>query len=1090
MPIVSIDQSTAKLTDIEIDYIQSSQEILDNTIFQIIKSQATFQNQIIKNLNIRAFFAFKSQISFNNSTIENCFNQKLSGIGIYLDQSNALVNNSFFKNISSSQAPAIYASDISQSSSSKSLTVVNTLFQNNYAIYENAGAIMIIDMNLFMNLSQFESNKAQQKAGAIYLSCSQRNSKFCYFQLMQNQFLKNLAFDNGGAIYYDLFQPLYLSTNQFQNNSATYGNDIASYPIKLKYLLNDQLDIDALVSGKTVQEDIKVGIYDLDDQLIVTDNESEASLLSDDILLSVSGQTKIKQSKKLYRLLTRISPIYLLTLKCKQDFENVYKGKYSRIKNVFNVLKELIRQILKALNACGVLIMVYAMEDLRQRYILGIGELQISRLSYMSVAILRPAWVECNQNALKVIKEGYAVLVQDQQMDSLLNSPKRNKPQTVLLRILTNYFQVIMLAKDFELQWPDKVEQILSIFSFVSSSQQNLISFDCFYQQLGSQPIHSYYLRIIIYGLTPILMSLAGVFLWIMIRLTVKRKDKEFSIKRNIKTTCYSIILLLHPTITTNTFQLFSCMSFEDGKSYLRKDMSIQCWTSSHLKWSAGIAIPILLVWIVGFPLFIYAQLHRIKGQYGEIQNLQLYGLFYVGLTDKAIYWELIVVNFRKFTIIVIGTFVTQDKQSLKALLTILILFIQNYYTRNVDPYIDPRNSQIDFHSSMASVSYSILYEFIQILVLFGGMFFIDADVQKNDSVLTALFFMILLYNVFFLSQWLLTFLLCLLRIHANKLQRFKRFLPFLKHLKDYESNLGKILIERQQSIRKSLKNTELIKDSNKNSRFSEVKKGTQQIITLHKLSQIPQTDISMLHNQTNKNPGSSKDQTKFLELSKISDKRDLNYSRKKVRSGNIYEDKFSQNKLNEGKRPNQKHKSQHEKVFEKKESLDKVFVKSNKRQTEKNQSNDKNKERLARKLKKLFKTQSKQVYQENENKKSQSQNHLALCNSIINIELTSKNIESHDQSISIDSSVLIQSQLNNNKLQVKDNSIDQQQTPKKFYLQLNELRKNQKKELPPVQTLRTNRGDQIFSQYAEKLKRNHLMYLNKSQNQINSDDQ
>jgi hypothetical protein len=34
---------------------------------------------------------------------------------------------------------------------------------------------------------------------------------------------------------------------------------------------------------------------------------------------------------------------------------------------------------------------------------------------------------------------------------NLLANPKRNKPQTVLIRILTNYFQVISLVQGFDL---------------------------------------------------------------------------------------------------------------------------------------------------------------------------------------------------------------------------------------------------------------------------------------------------------------------------------------------------------------------------------------------------------------------------------------------------------------------------------------------------------------------------------------------------------------------------------------------------------------------------------------------------------------
>jgi hypothetical protein len=39
-------------------------------------------------------------------------------------------------------------------------------------------------------------------------------------------------------------------------------------------------------------------------------------------------------------------------------------------------------------------------------------------------------------------------------LNSVLMNPKRNNPQTVLVRILTNYFQAIMIVKELDLSWP------------------------------------------------------------------------------------------------------------------------------------------------------------------------------------------------------------------------------------------------------------------------------------------------------------------------------------------------------------------------------------------------------------------------------------------------------------------------------------------------------------------------------------------------------------------------------------------------------------------------------------------------------------
>jgi hypothetical protein len=50
-------------------------------------------------------------------------------------------------------------------------------------------------------------------------------------------FQHNQANDKGGAIYYDSYRPD-ISEVQFLNNSAKYGNNIASYPVSIKGVSN------------------------------------------------------------------------------------------------------------------------------------------------------------------------------------------------------------------------------------------------------------------------------------------------------------------------------------------------------------------------------------------------------------------------------------------------------------------------------------------------------------------------------------------------------------------------------------------------------------------------------------------------------------------------------------------------------------------------------------------------------------------------------------------------------------------------------------------------------------------------------------
>lgn len=90
---------------------------------------------------------------------------------------------------------------------------------------------------------------------------------------------------SGGAIYYDLFEPLGLESNIYEDNVAEYGQNYASYPFKLKILNDDLSFFYDLITGDTLKTEIVIGIFDQNDQLIVLENSNELQIMSDDIVL-------------------------------------------------------------------------------------------------------------------------------------------------------------------------------------------------------------------------------------------------------------------------------------------------------------------------------------------------------------------------------------------------------------------------------------------------------------------------------------------------------------------------------------------------------------------------------------------------------------------------------------------------------------------------------------------------------------------------------------------------------------------------------------------------------------------------------------
>ncbi len=196
-------------------------------------------------------------------------------------------------------------------------------------------------------------------------------------------------------------------------------------------------------------------------------------------------------------------------------------------------------------------------------------------------------------------------------------NPRRNKPQTTLVRILTNYFHVISLVRQYDLDWPGGLTSLLDNFSVVFNTAESFYSWDCVFYQVGFKKIPSYYTQVVFMGITPFLVIIPAYPIWALIKWRFERKAKreqteilkrgflpsnfivgkskpsdllvssfsqgmmsggKFNLGDKLLATSFVIVLLWLPSIINMTFSLFMCTSYEDGYSYLKKDTLIRCW--------------------------------------------------------------------------------------------------------------------------------------------------------------------------------------------------------------------------------------------------------------------------------------------------------------------------------------------------------------------------------------------------------------------------------------------------------------------------------------------------------------------------------
>ena len=122
-----------------------------------------------------------------------------------------------------------------------------------------------------------------------------------------------------------------------------------------------------------------------------------------------------------------------------------------------------------------------------------------------------------------------------------------------------------------------------------------------------------------------------------------------------------------------------------------------------------------MLVWILGFPIFLLIVLFRHRHKLDNKELIIKYGLFFIGLTDKGYYWEIIVVNFRKVFFIAIAVSMSKISQELQALLCFTVLYLYMSLLKYIKPYNKPYLNFTDEFSTFTSI-----------MTLMTGMFFLD----------------------------------------------------------------------------------------------------------------------------------------------------------------------------------------------------------------------------------------------------------------------------------------------------------------------------------------------------------------------------
>ena len=158
----------------------------------------------------------------------------------------------------------------------------------------------------------------------------------------------------------------------------------------------------------------------------------------------------------------------------------------------------------------------------------------------------------------------------------------------------------------------------------------------------------------------------------------------------------------------------------------------IQCWSSTHVLYSLALAVPSLIVWGFGIPLYAWIILAKYKEDLDLIEIREKYGFLYNGYKKNFYFWESVNM-YRKIWVIFISVFLKLAGVITQALVIFLVLIIFLILNLKLRPFTFQALNDMEMMSLITWM-----------LTIYWGLFFIsdmpsvynstDSSVKEDDN--------------------------------------------------------------------------------------------------------------------------------------------------------------------------------------------------------------------------------------------------------------------------------------------------------------------------------------------------------------------
>ncbi|CAD8145490.1 unnamed protein product [Paramecium pentaurelia] len=260
----------------------------------------------------------------------------------------------------------------------------------------------------------------------------------------------------------------------------------------------------------------------------------------------------------------------------------------------------------------------------------------------------------------------------------------------VLMKVLTNYFQIIQFIASFQISIPSSVKQTAKTGG--NPTESTTTAMDCLYVTMSDLDV--LYFRMVWAFIQPSIY-LVGFYIVYFVGIVIKMVPYKINI---ITTALIYQFLYLQPSYVEGFIVLASSRTIS-GYPYVQRDVAYRYDSDMHQYYLLRFIMPMLIVWVLFLPLLFMFLVYKNRATINTKQTKLIYGFFYLEYQLNSYLWEFVKLFQKEFMVIILAYF--EDQVTVKGLLLVVVMFLYGFYQIQVSPYSNRRLNILDRYSTV-----------------------------------------------------------------------------------------------------------------------------------------------------------------------------------------------------------------------------------------------------------------------------------------------------------------------------------------------------------------------------------------------------